>query len=70
MEDAPALNALHKYEVFEKDGGVYVKADEATFKENGRLPVSSCSVAQQDQKVVIIGGSVWRISLLSTQCSY
>ncbi|KAG5288756.1 rhodocoxin reductase [Histoplasma capsulatum G186AR] len=56
VEDAPALNALHKYEVFEKDGGVYVKADEATFKENGRLPVSSCSVAQQDQKVVIIGG--------------
>ncbi|KKZ67728.1 hypothetical protein EMCG_06595 [[Emmonsia] crescens] len=56
VEDAPALNGLHKYEVFEKDGGVYVKADEATFKENGRLPVTSCSIAQQDQKVVIIGG--------------
>ncbi|ODH52341.1 hypothetical protein GX48_01404 [Paracoccidioides brasiliensis] len=56
VEDAPALNALHKYEVFEKDGGVYVKADEASFKSNGRLPISSCTVAQQDQKVVIIGG--------------
>ncbi|OJD17644.1 hypothetical protein AJ78_02294 [Emergomyces pasteurianus Ep9510] len=56
VEDAPALNGLHKYEVFEKDGGVYVKADEGTFKENGRLPIASCSVAQQHQKVVIIGG--------------
>ncbi|OAX77672.1 hypothetical protein ACJ72_08026 [Emergomyces africanus] len=56
VEDAPALNGLHKYEVFEKDGGVYVKADEATFKQNGRLPIASCSVAQQHQKVVIIGG--------------
>ncbi|PGH06258.1 hypothetical protein GX51_02455 [Blastomyces parvus] len=56
VEDAPALNALHKYEVFEKDGGVYVKADADTFKQNGRLPVNSCSVAQHDQKVVIIGG--------------
>ncbi|KAK2738922.1 hypothetical protein FQN55_009692 [Onygenales sp. PD_40] len=56
VEDAPALNALIKYEVFEKDGGVYVKADEASFKGNGRLPISSCRVANEEQRVVIIGG--------------
>ncbi|PGG98485.1 hypothetical protein AJ79_08857 [Helicocarpus griseus UAMH5409] len=56
VEDAPALNALIKYPIFEKDGAVYIKADADSFKTNGRLPIESCGVTQEGNKVVIIGG--------------
>ena len=55
MEDAPALDPLSKYEVFERDGAVYVKSDEATIKANRRsLNVKCASVS--DEKVLVIGG--------------
>ncbi|PGH14568.1 hypothetical protein AJ80_05888 [Polytolypa hystricis UAMH7299] len=56
VEDAPAYNALNKYEVFEKDGAVYVKADEALIKTAGRTPISTCTVTDPQQRVVIVGG--------------
>ena len=55
MEDAPALDPIAKYEVFEKDGAVYVKADEDTIKANRRFLNIKCS-ASNDQKVLVIGG--------------
>ncbi|KAI1908129.1 Apoptosis-inducing factor 1 [Ophidiomyces ophidiicola] len=55
IEDAPAPNALEKFEVFEKDSAVYVKADAESLKRYRREPISQCSVVG-DQKVVIIGG--------------
>jgi len=55
VEDAPALDPLSKYEVFERDGAVYVKSDEATIKANRRsLNVKCASVS--DEKVLVIGG--------------
>ncbi|KAF2713563.1 rubredoxin-NAD(+) reductase [Pleomassaria siparia CBS 279.74] len=56
VEDAPALDALSKYEVFEKNGAVYVKSDEATIKANRRPQDLKCSSAQSDESVLVIGG--------------
>lgn len=55
VEDAPAPNALQKYEVFEKEGAVYIRATEADIKSGQRDPVGKCSV-QSDEKVVVVGG--------------
>ncbi|ORY16606.1 hypothetical protein BCR34DRAFT_584269 [Clohesyomyces aquaticus] len=57
VEDAPALDPLSKYEVFEKDGAVYVKAEEATIKANRRTLNLKCSSVSNDQVLVIGGGS-------------
>jgi NADPH-dependent 2,4-dienoyl-CoA reductase/sulfur reductase-like enzyme len=55
VEDAPALDPISKYEVFERDGAVYVKSDEATIKANRRsLNIKCASVS--DEKVLVIGG--------------
>ena len=43
--------------MFEKDGAVYVKADEATIKANRKTLNIKCS-ASGDQKVLVIGGYV------------
>ncbi|KAJ8106855.1 hypothetical protein OPT61_g9266 [Boeremia exigua] len=43
VEDAPALDPISKYEVFERDGAVYVKTDEETLKASrGKLNIK-CS---------------------------
>ncbi|KAK7186960.1 hypothetical protein DPSP01_009340 [Paraphaeosphaeria sporulosa] len=55
VEDAPALDPLSKYEVFEKGGAVYIKADKDTIKANRRSLNLKCS-ASNDQKVLVIGG--------------
>ncbi|KAK2756081.1 hypothetical protein FQN54_005488 [Arachnomyces sp. PD_36] len=57
VEDAPAPNALNKFEVFEKDGGVYIKAEEEQVKSGQRLPIKSCKVTSQERVVVVGGGS-------------
>jgi hypothetical protein len=54
IEDAPAPNGLIKFDVFEKDGAVYVKGDEASIKASGRTPVTTCSI-ESDEHVVIVG---------------
>jgi hypothetical protein len=59
VEDAPALDPLTKYDVFEKDGAVYVKTDEDTLKANRRFLNLKCSAATND-KVLVIGGYVVR----------
>jgi hypothetical protein len=55
VEDAPALDPISKYEVFEKDGAVYIKTDEATLKANRRVLNLKCSSVSED-KVLVIGG--------------
>ncbi|KAJ5632156.1 Apoptosis-inducing factor 1 [Penicillium lividum] len=64
VEDAPALNALHKFDVFEKDGAVYVSATEADIKSGQRNPVGRCSVSNSDDKIVIVGGGSGTIGLV------
>lgn len=56
VEDAPALNALQKFDVFERDGAVYIRGTEADIKFGQRNPVIKCSVSNADEKVVIVGG--------------
>lgn len=57
VEDAPALDPISKYEVFEKDGAVYVKTDEDTLKANRRHLNLKCSSVSDDKVLVIGGGS-------------
>ncbi|KAJ6084516.1 Apoptosis-inducing factor 1 [Penicillium sp. IBT 16267x] len=64
IENAPALNALHKFDVFEKDGAVYIRATEADIKSGQRNPVGQCSVSKSDEKVVIIGGGSGTIGVV------
>ncbi|KAK3071147.1 Apoptosis-inducing factor 1 [Teratosphaeriaceae sp. CCFEE 6253] len=54
VEDAPALDPLHKFDVVTKDGGVYVKGQEAHIK-NGRRTLSLKCKAKGEEKVVIVG---------------
>jgi NAD(P)H-nitrite reductase large subunit len=56
---------LSKYEVFERDGAVYVKTDEDTLKANRRSLNLKCS-SVSDDKVLVIGGYVNAITLMST----
>jgi hypothetical protein len=58
VEDAPALDPLAKYEILEKNGGVYIKGDESVLKANRRRLSIKCS-AKGDEKVVIVGGQVF-----------
>ena len=55
VEDAPAPNALSTYEIFEKDGGVYIRGEEKAIKSGQRDPVVKCSVSDP-AKVVVVGG--------------
>ena len=57
VEDAPALDAIAKFDILEKDGGVYIKGEEQTIKASRRQPNTRCS-AQGQEKVVVVGGFV------------
>ena len=55
VEDAPALDPLAKFEIVEKDGGVYIKGDEKTIQASRRQINTQCT-AQGQEKVVVVGG--------------
>lgn len=55
IEDAPAPNRLNTFEVYEKQGAVYIKGEESAIKAGQRDPNLKCS-ASTDEKVVVIGG--------------
>ncbi|MCJ1317915.1 hypothetical protein MMC15_003242 [Xylographa vitiligo] len=55
VEDAPALDPLAKFDILEKNGGVYIKGEEATIKASRRSLNHKCS-PQGPDKVVIVGG--------------
>jgi hypothetical protein len=57
VEEAPALDPISKYDVFERDGAVYIKTDEATLKANRRVLNIKCT-SKTDEKVLVIGGCV------------
>lgn len=54
VEDAPALDPLAKFEVYEKEGAVYIKGEESVIKANRRTLNIKCS-AKGTEKAVIIG---------------
>ncbi|KAL1296607.1 hypothetical protein AAFC00_000099 [Neodothiora populina] len=55
VEDAPALDPLAKFKVYEKDGGVYIKGEEKVIKANRRKLNIKCASVKAADKVVIIG---------------
>ena len=55
VEDAPALDPLSKYRVFERDGSVFLEGDEATIKANRRIADHKCPASSQDG-VLVVGG--------------
>ena len=57
VEDAPALDPLAKFEVVEKDGGVYIKGDESTIKSGRHTLNIKCKPKGEDRIVVIGNGS-------------
>ncbi|KAJ5481049.1 Apoptosis-inducing factor 1 [Penicillium diatomitis] len=66
VEDAPALDALKKFEIFERDGAVYVRGTEADIKGGKRSPVGKCSVSNAEDKVVVVGGGSGTIGLVQS----
>ncbi|KAE8146741.1 hypothetical protein BDV25DRAFT_143424 [Aspergillus avenaceus] len=57
VEDAPAPKALHKFDVFEKNGAVYIKGDESAIKSGHRDPVTQCHASAPEKLVIVGGGS-------------
>ena len=57
VEDAPALDPLAKFEVVEKDGGVYIKGEESTIKASRKTLNIKCQTKGQDRVVIIGNGS-------------
>lgn len=55
VEDAPAPDPLNRFDVFEKDGAVYVKGQESDIKNGRRQPNVKCSSTGKE-RVVIVGG--------------
>jgi hypothetical protein len=55
VEDAPAPDPLNRFDVFEKDGAVYVKGQESDIKNGRRQPNVKCS-STGNERVVIVGG--------------
>ena len=51
------MDPLATYEIVEKDGAVYVKADQAVLKANRRHLNLKCQ-AESSEKVVVVGGYV------------
>ncbi|KAI9835433.1 MAG: hypothetical protein M1819_002351 [Sarea resinae] len=63
VEDAPALDPLAKFEVYERDGAVYIRGDEEEII-NGRRETNFSCLAEGSEKVVIIGGGSGTIGAL------
>jgi len=57
VEDAPALDPLHKFKVVEKDGAVYIEAKKEDVK-NGRRNLSIKCKPKEQEHVLVIGGYV------------
>lgn len=55
VEDAPALDPLGKFDVIQKDGGIYIKGQEQLIKK-GRRGLSIKCKKESKEKVVIVGG--------------
>ena len=58
VEDAPALDPLAKFEIIQKNGGVYIKGEKEGITSSRRSLNFKCQ-AQGQEKVVVIGGYVY-----------
>lgn len=56
VEYAPAPNALNKFDVYEKDGAVFIKGEESAIRFGQRDPVMKCQVSSPEEKLVVVGG--------------
>ncbi|GAM43486.1 apoptosis-inducing factor homolog [Talaromyces pinophilus] len=65
IEDAPAPNRLNTFEVYEKEGAVYIKGEEGAIKAGQRDPNLKCS-ASTEEKVVVIGGGSGSLGTVQT----
>lgn len=54
VEDAPALDPLHRFDVISRDGGVFIKGQEKQIKD-GRRQLNIKSEGKGQEKVVIVG---------------
>ena len=54
VEDSPAPHSLNKFNVSEKDGGVYIQGKEADIKGGSRR-VNVKTKPSSQEKVVIVG---------------
>ncbi|USW53676.1 Putative FAD/NAD-linked reductase, dimerization domain superfamily, FAD/NAD(P)-binding protein [Septoria linicola] len=57
IEDAPAPDPLQKFEIVQKDGGVYIKGSEADIKAARRNLSIKCKASGPDKVVVVGRGS-------------
>lgn len=59
VEDAPAIDPLSRFPLFEKDGSIYIKGEEERIKSSRGVGDIQCAV-ESEEKVVIVGGYVCR----------
>ncbi|KAG6106170.1 hypothetical protein E4U14_004718 [Claviceps sp. LM454 group G7] len=65
VEEAPALDALPVFDVNERDGAVFITADEEAIKSSRRNPNFACkSGVSTGEKVVIVGGGSGAIGVV------
>ncbi|MCJ1476446.1 hypothetical protein MMC13_005112 [Lambiella insularis] len=57
VEDAPALDPLAKFEIVERDGGVWVKGEEKVIKASRRSVEHKCRPEGKEGVVIVGGGS-------------
>ena len=57
IEDSPAPDPLQKFEIVEKDGGVYIKGEQSAIKAGRRALSIKCQSKGNDRVVVVGGGS-------------
>lgn len=57
IEDAPALDPLAKFEIVEKNGGVYIKGEEKVIKAARKVLQPKCTAQGQEKLLVIGSGS-------------
>lgn len=67
VEDAPALDPLAKFEIIQKNGGVYIKGDKEGITSSRRNLNLKCQ-AQGQEKILVLGGYVCIDSATNQAC--
>ena len=63
IEDGPALDPLARFDLVEKNGAVFIKADASTIQANRRQLHFECT-ARQAEKVLVVGGGSGSIGVV------
>lgn len=64
IEESPALDSLLKFEIVQKDGGVFVKAQEKDIKSGGRRTASIKCSPKGQEKVLIVGSGSGAVGVI------